>query len=101
LFNLHSTHPALDARVPVQRIETSDDSKVFAYHRKKDSKEVLVLLNLSPSSVKINLRNNEFTGAYRNVFNNQQMNINSSSEFEINKWEYLVLENKTRTRLSR
>jgi alpha-amylase len=92
LFNLHSTHPALDARVPVQRIETSDDSKVFAYHRKKDSKEVLVLLNLSPSSVKINLRNNEFTGAYRNVFNNQQMNINSSSEFEINKWEYLVLE---------
>src|SRR5258706_9953731 len=50
LFNLHSNHPALragDFTVQTFRIKTTDSSHVFAYLRKKDSKEVLVLLNLS------------------------------------------------------
>ena len=92
LFNLHSAHPALDARVPVQRLATSADSHVLAYQRKNDNKEVLVLLNLSPLPAKFNLTNRETTGTYRNVFTNQQTTLNASSVFEIDKWDYIILE---------
>ncbi|MGI8598377.1 MAG: alpha-amylase family glycosyl hydrolase, partial [Chitinophagaceae bacterium] len=92
LFNLHSTHPALDARVPVQRLATSADSHVLAYQRKNDNKEVLVILNLSPLPAKFNLTNRETTGIYRNVFTNQQTTLNASSVFEIDRWDYIVLE---------
>ena len=51
LLKLHSTHPAMaagDTSVKTYRITTDRDQTIFSFLRKKDGKEVLVLLNLSP-----------------------------------------------------
>jgi glycosidase len=50
LLQLHSTHPALraaDSSVVTFRLPTEANERVFAFLRKKENQQVLVLLNLS------------------------------------------------------
>ncbi len=96
LLNLHSTHPALragDVDVKNYRIKTSDDSHVFAYLRKKEEKEVLVILNLSSmNDLRFEIKDENVTGIFRNVFLKAENDFSKGKKFVMQKWEYLVFE---------
>ncbi len=95
LLGLHTTHPALrggDATVQTFRIKTDAAKNVFAYLRKKDDKEVLVILNLSPENLKAELIDEMVKGSFKNVFSGVAHDFSSERKLSMKAWEYLVFE---------
>lgn len=95
LLGLHRTHPALragDPSVRLFRLDTTDNLSVFAFLRKKEEREILVLLNLSVETVSIHVKGSFLQGNYRNVFTGEQSSITADTVFKIEPWGYRVLE---------
>lgn len=96
LFKLRSSNPALragDSSVITYRLQTTSDENIMAYLRKKDNKEVLVILNLSPNgSLRFSITDEHITGSFRNVFSSATIDFAKEKEVEMQAWEYLVLE---------
>jgi glycosidase len=96
LLNLHSNHPALragDPAIQTFRIKTTDSKNVFAYLRKKNDKEVFVVLNLSKQNkLRFDILDENIAGGYKNVFSGATNDFTSEKSFEMQGWEYLVYE---------
>ena len=96
LLNLRTNNPALrsgDPSVQTFRIKTSDPKNVFAFLRKKGSKEVLVLLNLSPQKdLHFEILDSTITGIFKNIFSGAANDFTKEKSFEMQGWEYLVYE---------
>jgi alpha-amylase len=96
LFKLHATHSALrggDSTVQSHRLRTSDNSKIFAYLRKKGDREVLVVLNLSSQNqLRFDITDEKLTGNFKNVFSGAANDFTTAKSFEMQAWEYLVYE---------
>lgn len=96
LLNLHSNHPALragDSQVKTYRIKTSDDGKVFSFHRKNGTKEVFVILNLSHSDLeKAQITDDQISGMYKNVFHSGSKDFDKERTISLKAWEYMVFE---------
>ena len=95
LLSLHSSDPALrggDEKVKTFRIKTSDDADVFAYVRKNEDKEVMVLLNLSAKNNLFTIADKIITGIFKNVFTNTINDFSLEKKLEIPAWGYLVYE---------
>lgn len=94
LLELHSENPALgagDDAVVTYRLQTTD-KQVFSFLRKNGSKEVLVILNLTPGWISFNINDNAVSGDYRDVFSDEKMGINRDYLFHFSAWDYKVLE---------
>ncbi len=96
LLNLHATHPALrggDPTVQTFRIKTMDSKNVFAYLRKKDEKEVLVILNLAgENNLPVDITDEMIKGAFKNVFKVEEKDFSLDRKLSLQAWEYLVYE---------
>jgi glycosidase len=95
LLNLRQTNPALragDKNVKTYRLETSDNTHVFAYLKQIDQREVLVILNLSAADITGVIIGDVVSGEYKNVFNGSIADLSTQKIFELKKWEYLVYE---------
>jgi alpha-amylase len=96
LLDLHSDHPALragDYTVQTFRIKTTENKNVFAYLRKKENKEVLVILNLSPQNdLHFNIIDGNITGIFKNVFSRTDNDFTNEKSFQMQGWEFLVFE---------
>jgi glycosidase len=96
LLNLHSSHPALrasDADVKNFRIKTSDDAQVLAYLRKKEEREVLVILNLSAKNdLHFKITDENVTGIFKNVFSGIENDPGEEKKLVMQGWEYQVYE---------
>ena len=96
LLTLHATHPALrggDATVQTFRLKTSDSKNVFAYLRKKDDKEVLVLLNLSvENNLAVDITDEMVKGIFKDVFSGSVKDFTGDRKISMQAWEYLVYE---------
>lgn len=96
LLNLHRSHPALragDPSVQTFRIKTTDSKNVFAYLRKKNNKEVLVVLNLSiQNKLRFDIIDENVTGVFRNSFSGAANDFTKEISFEMQGWEFLVYE---------
>lgn len=96
LLNLHNNHPALragDPSVQTFRIKTSDIKHVFAYLRRKNNKEILVVVNLSPQDkLRFEIIDEKITGIFKNAFSGAANDFTNEKSFEIQAWEYLVYE---------
>jgi glycosidase len=93
LLTLHRANPALRAGDPQSRtirIKTNDESHVFAYLRKNNDHEVLVVLNLSDTSS--NISAGGVNGIFKNVFSGEERFLSEQQSFKLNSWEYLVFE---------
>ena len=90
LLQLHSTYAALRADSKLFRIHTSGDEKVLTYLRKKDDQEVLVMLNFSAEPVRIELFDQRLGGTFKNLFKNEEVNVNEQRRFELAGWGYLI-----------
>ncbi len=94
LLNLHSTNPALsagDTESKTVRLKTSDDQHIFAYLRKNGNNEVLVILNLSPGSIKFSIPKGA-SGKFKEVFSGTEKEFSIDKYFEMKRWEYLAFE---------
>jgi alpha-amylase len=96
LLNLHTNNPALragDSSVQTFRIKTTDPKNVFAYLRKKDNKEVLVVLNLSAQKdLHFKITDENVTGNFINAFSGDTKDLTKGKSFEIQAWGFLVYE---------
>lgn len=95
LLRLRLNNPALragDENIRTYRLETTDNAQVFAYLRKNQENEVLVILNLSANKLKTNLIGKVAAGEYRNVFSGATIDVGLNKTFEIEGWGYRVLE---------
>jgi len=96
LLNLHSDNPALragDSSVQTFRIKTTDSKHVFVYLRKKGSKEVLVVLNLSKqNNLHFEILDEKVSGIFKNAFSGAANDFTKEKSFEMQGWEYLVYE---------
>jgi alpha-amylase len=96
LLNLHASNPALRAGDPLaitHRVKTSDDASIFAFLRKNGDREVLVILNLSYNSgLHISIEDPAVKGVFKKVFSGGVHNFDVERKFDMQAWEYLVLE---------
>ena len=96
LFKLRGSNPALragDSSVVSYRLKTTSDENIMAYLRKKDNKEVLVLLNLSSNgALRFSITDEHVTGNFKNVFSGTNKDFSKENELEMQAWEYLVFE---------
>jgi glycosidase len=96
LLALRLNNPALragDNNVRTYRLETTANAHVFAYLRKYNEREVIVILNLSSiDQLRFDIIGSVVNGAYKNVFSGITNDFIAKKTFEMNKWEYLVFE---------
>jgi glycosidase len=92
LLSLHHLHPALAAGSELFRLHTSADANVFAYLRKKEEKEVLVILNLSSNFVRFDLLDNWVAGNFKEIFSGEEKNFSFGRSFEMKEREWVVWE---------
>ncbi len=98
LLNLHSSNAALrggDAGVITQIVSSNADHHVFAFLRKNNNDEVLVLINFSQYGIDCTLFNDKLGGHFINVFTSETLNVNEVKHFELIPWGYLVFEKKS------
>jgi cyclomaltodextrinase len=72
----------------MERVATSDDEAVFAFLRRKDDDRILAVMNLAGQLKRISLTGEEFTGAYRNVMTDRQVEFQEGASLELGPWEY-------------
>lgn len=100
LLQFKNAHKALwngSAGGDLVRINTTQDQKVFAFKRKKDTDEVLVMLNLSGDEAAVQFASNAPSGSYYNAFGAKSApayNIDAKSNFILKPWGYMVLYKK-------
>ncbi|MFM9911479.1 MAG: alpha-glucosidase C-terminal domain-containing protein, partial [Chitinophagaceae bacterium] len=68
------------------------NQNVFAFMRRNGASEVVVLLNLSPNHTYIQLPDGYVHGTYSSVFSGARLDIIPNHSFELNAWDYIVLE---------
>jgi glycosidase len=97
LLELRKQHPALQAGtvakpqlLPVN-LTYNPDSTVLAFLRKNQDREVLVILNFTGNDVNLQLTGNTVKGNFRNVFTNEQVAVNSTTQIALKGWDYKVL----------
>jgi glycosidase len=96
LLKLHKNHPAVcagDNSIKTNRLETSEDDHIFAFTRRKDERQVLVLLNLSPKDkVRFQVEDESITGKFTSTFSGVENDFTNDASFELQAWEFGVYE---------
>lgn len=96
LLSLKRNNPALqagDTTVKTYRVKTNEPKHVFAYLRRKENREVLVVLNFSgEKNLRFDITDDRVTGSYKNVFSGAANDFTREKSFEMQPWEYLVYE---------
>ncbi len=99
LLSLKSNNPALwNGEFGARALRVKNASKsteILAFSRKKDTNEVLVILNLSDSAQSFQTEPQYFGITYKNVFadNNAIEFSRENGPIELDSWSYLVLTN--------
>ncbi len=76
----------------IQRVNTNDNNKVFAFVREKNDDKVFVVLNLSDENINVAFEGDKFAGNYTNVFTEEDITIKEEFAVDMNPWDYLVFE---------
>ena len=73
------------------KIKTTADHSIYAFARKKEDNEVIVVLNLSKETQPFSLIENSFVGEYTEAFTNNKITLTKNQNLELKPWDYLVL----------
>lgn len=74
------------------KISTNNDENIYAFTRKKNGDQVVVILNLSKRPQEAVLEGEAYLGTYNNVFGNGTMSLQKDMKVTLNAWDFLVLE---------
>lgn len=76
-------------------LSNTEPGKVLSFMREKRNKRVVVILNLSPAKVTVNLKDSNADGDYTDVFTKAEFTLNSSNlNLTLQPWGYWVMESK-------
>ena len=76
-------------------LDNTEPGKVLSFIREKGNKRVVVILNLSPAKVTVNLKGSKADGDYTDVFTKAEFTLNSSNlDLTLQPWGYWVMETK-------
>lgn len=76
-------------------LANNEPRKVLSFMREKGNKRVIVILNLSPAKVTVNLKGSEADGEYKDVFSKAEFTLNSSNiNLTLQPWGYWVMGTK-------
>jgi glycosidase len=93
LLNAHKNNKALwngEHGGKAKRIKTSNDDIIYAFSRKVDNNEVVVLLNFSDKPQKIDFVEDLPSGDFLSIFNNQTFSIYSRGDVKLPAYGYQV-----------
>lgn len=77
-----------------KRIKTSNDEIIYAFSRKLDDNEVIVLLNFSDKPQKIDFIEDLPDGNFMSIFNNETLSIYTKGDVKLNGFGYQVFVKK-------
>lgn len=95
LLNLRKKHPAIVAarsKKP-EIMKTNVDEYVFGFVRRKNNEDVLVLLNLSPNHLFVQLPEGYVYGEFKELFTDQEIEVIPGLSIEMHAWDYKVFTN--------
>ncbi|WP_315816580.1 alpha-glucosidase C-terminal domain-containing protein [Paraflavitalea speifideaquila] len=92
---LRKQHPAINTASATQpiRIATTQNDQVFAFLRRYENRQLLVILNLSPQPLAIQLPGGQVQGTFTNLLDASSIFITSQLTIDLKAWDYLVLTN--------
>ncbi len=68
-------------------------ASVLSFMREKGKHRVVVIVNLSPEKVTLNLKSSKADGEYTDVFSKKEFTLNSSNlDLTLPAWGYWVME---------
>ena len=94
LLTLRKSNPALNFNASYKRVASSNNDAVFAYAREKAGRKALMIFNMSKKAQKFTLNDTSIDGDPLNVFMGVNEKINSTHEFSIEPWGYIVYDYK-------
>jgi alpha-amylase len=83
---------AADAGVSTVKLQTNAKEKVFSFLRTSSENAVLVLLNLSPADLRVQLDEGTLSGTFKNTFAGSLVNFDQTKSVDLQAWDFLVLE---------
>jgi len=96
LYKLKAENPAMrggDPAVQTHRVQTSNDTKAFAFLRKFGEREVLVVINFSyEAKLRFWVADDNVSGPFINVFTRESRDFTTDKSFSLEAWEYKVFE---------
>ena len=95
LLHLRKRNKALRAgseEVSSHRLQTSVNDRVFSFHRKHPSNEIIVLLNFSADQLSVNILDDDLKGSFKNIFTNEAIDFDNNKTVELQPWSFLVFE---------
>lgn len=90
LFELRKENPTLGTK-PIL-IPTHSDQYIMAFMRREGLRELLVILNLSPNQIYLQLPDGYVHGIFTNVFSGEKVDVIPRHSFELKAWDFCVLE---------
>jgi len=72
------------------KVGTNNDKAVYAFLRKKDAKQLLVILNLSETPQVVSLAGNAYIGSYTELFKGDKKTFKAGEVIKLAPWEYLI-----------
>jgi len=72
------------------KVATGNDKAVYAFLRQKDSRRLLVILNLSETDQAVSLKGSDFKGKYKEIFTGQEKEFKPGDNLSLTPWQYLV-----------
>lgn len=74
----------------MERVNTSADSLVFAFTRKKEGDKVFVIANLNGNVNEVKLKGKSFEGDYKEWFSGEDKSFKKGDSIRLKPWEYKV-----------
>ncbi len=93
LLGIRKKNPALrsgDPKVSTIILPNNANQKVISFLRRNRENEVLVILNLSAVEVSAVIFSTMVYGSFRNIFNNESPDFNSTKTIVLKPWDYRV-----------
>ncbi len=78
---------------PMLRVNTNDDTNVFAFTREKDGDKVFVVLNLSDQARTVDFTSGNYAGDYTELFSGSPASLEAGASLEMDAWGYKVFHN--------
>jgi len=91
LLLLRKRNAALSADASFTKLSVGDDNAVYAFIREKGTKKVFVILNFSPDTQPIALKEKTLFGNPYNVFKGKNEPV-SNKGWTMKPWGYLIYE---------
>jgi cyclomaltodextrinase / maltogenic alpha-amylase / neopullulanase len=77
----------------MNRLNTNDDTSIFAIEREKDANKIVAVFNMSPNEKEIKINSDKLDGNFANLFTGGKIKLAGEATFKMKPWGYLVYYN--------